>query len=263
MSLAPTIRLGNLRINWLTFMLALSVYMVQLVVVLSDDPIRVTADYPPGCSGGPGPQPGPHPRVDVLKNSCVYNMRGINEAGKYQESAGVRIASNMPGHDGIMRIQLDVVDTDMPDKKEVTVWADGVVLMGFATEGINSVWIPLIDHTGFKGPDGTVEVGIPSYSDADFPNGARAWTPWGYNVTGEANKDGMHLEATQYTITDSPDTTLLTVTNRINIERTEDNKGWSYVIVFERKGEYVDLTGEKRQFNLEDYAALLRKDVEF
>ncbi|KAF4685280.1 hypothetical protein FOZ60_006678 [Perkinsus olseni] len=77
------------------------------------DPIlKVTADYPAGCQGGPGPGTGKG-TIQTSPGSCVYIKRGSYAADVQQKSVGVQLDFEGLGISkgwGSLQIQLNLVD---------------------------------------------------------------------------------------------------------------------------------------------------------
>ncbi|EER13056.1 hypothetical protein Pmar_PMAR010608, partial [Perkinsus marinus ATCC 50983] len=62
----------------------------------SDIPFQITADYPPGCHGGPGPGEGSS-ITQMLAPSCIYNMKGYTIDGVHRDVAGIILNTNRHG----------------------------------------------------------------------------------------------------------------------------------------------------------------------
>ncbi|EER11502.1 hypothetical protein Pmar_PMAR016345, partial [Perkinsus marinus ATCC 50983] len=85
----------------------LSFAIVTQALGQSDFPFQVVADYPAGCHGGPGPGEGSN-ITDLLKPSCIYNMKGVTSEGVIKEAAGIILNTNRPGHYGSMHVKVTV-----------------------------------------------------------------------------------------------------------------------------------------------------------
>ncbi|EER16929.1 hypothetical protein Pmar_PMAR022915, partial [Perkinsus marinus ATCC 50983] len=85
----------------------LSFAIVTQALGQSGSPFQVVADYPAGCHGGPGPGEGSN-ITDLLKPSCIYNMKGVTSEGVIKEAAGIILNTNRPGHYGSMHVKVTV-----------------------------------------------------------------------------------------------------------------------------------------------------------
>ncbi|KAF4680641.1 hypothetical protein FOZ60_013146, partial [Perkinsus olseni] len=89
-------------------------YIVEMVIggvgkdarTVRAEPLSVTADYPKGCNGGPGPG-NRSDIVQLLRGTCLYNLQGYNSHRAYQDSTGIIIKTNMPGREGFLHLQFD------------------------------------------------------------------------------------------------------------------------------------------------------------
>ncbi|KAF4732323.1 hypothetical protein FOZ63_026255 [Perkinsus olseni] len=190
---------------------------------------QVTADYPARCKGGTGPQREPTGYVHMPTGGCLYNMRGINEAG----------------------VQLDVIESDTPGVPNVTVAVSGLALWSLGLSGSVAELTPApgVDETT-KYSEG--EAYLPSYTHVFF-KGKAAWSPNWYSMHGEANRNELLLSVTEELETNDRNFTL-EVKQSILIKRLEN--GWFYDISFERDGEYMDKAGKRKKFSVHEFVAV-------
>ncbi|EER17945.1 hypothetical protein Pmar_PMAR005731, partial [Perkinsus marinus ATCC 50983] len=77
-----------------------------------DIPYQVTADYPAGCYGGPGPGEGSN-IADLQAPCCIYNVKGYTvgarEARVYRETAGIILNTNRHNLAGTMQINVTLM----------------------------------------------------------------------------------------------------------------------------------------------------------
>ncbi|KAF4675292.1 hypothetical protein FOL46_002231 [Perkinsus olseni] len=200
---------ANLRLYWFYYGFVLFVFIQQGVMAQRLD---TTADYPKGCHGGPGPAKG-------------YDKRLVNI-----ESAGVILQTNMAGHTGSMKIQIDVVAYLGYDDKKTRFW-----------------WKPSPGDKSFSPSDeGAVHVDMPAMFHASFTGGQKVDTDK-YSISGSAVSNGMTLygHAKQTSGSDLP----LSVDFKISMERLK--KGWKYLIGYGARGSYGTKGKQKTVYHYE------------
>ncbi|KAF4678627.1 hypothetical protein FOZ60_016334 [Perkinsus olseni] len=160
------------------------------------EPLSVTADYPKGCNGGPGPAKHGD-SIRVRKGACIYNMEGYNSHGVHQESTGIIIESSMPGRNGDLKLQFNTL-ADGPEGTSIVVVSlniSGRLNLDAEEEGVYAWWNPGgrdIDCEGRFGGISNIE--IPSRIYVCLPNGEKA-SNGKYNVRGWANTGQLILHS--------------------------------------------------------------------
>ncbi|KAF4701990.1 hypothetical protein FOZ62_017254, partial [Perkinsus olseni] len=209
--------------------------------------LETTADYPKGCHGGPGPAKGSVVHV-LSEGSCIYNMRGYDKRLLDIESAGVILKTNMAGHTGSMKIQIDVVGDLVYtfETPNVSVTTSGGAYLGYGDKKTRFWWKPSPGDKSFSPSDeGAVHVEMPAIFHAIFKGGQKADTDK-YSISGSAVSNGMTLygHAEQTSGSDVP----LSVDFKISIERVEN--GWKYLIGYDARGSYT-IKGRKTTYHYE------------
>ncbi|EER10412.1 hypothetical protein Pmar_PMAR016260 [Perkinsus marinus ATCC 50983] len=125
--------------KWRHMSLLLLAIVVQTALG-NPEPFHVSADYPAGCRGGPGPGE-KSSIIHLVESSCIYNMRGVTADGVQKNAAGIILNSNMPGSYGTMYINITI--TSPPgEPSDILVETHGRVNMGFGNESRYFWWNP-------------------------------------------------------------------------------------------------------------------------
>ncbi|KAF4670873.1 hypothetical protein FOZ61_007884 [Perkinsus olseni] len=201
---------SKISFNWLygSFLL---IHIAKVALALSSESVTVIADYPKGCYGGPGPAKDGG-NIKLLDGTCIYSMRGKTSAKVPQESAGIKLATNIPGRGGAMKLQLDVVgDTaHLFGRPKISVKTSGLAFLKMQYEDIRFWWKPAPGDRVYKSDD----------------KGERVDTDW-YNISGLAVSNGISLFAHVEDVTLGSDVPLI-LDSKVDIHKVDG--GWSYHI---------------------------------
>ncbi|KAF4753297.1 hypothetical protein FOZ62_005288, partial [Perkinsus olseni] len=218
---------SNISNNWIygSFLL---IHITEVALALSSESVTVIADYPKGCYGGPGPAKGGG-HIKLLDGACIYSMRGKTSAKVPQESAGIKLATNIPGRGGAMKLQLDVVGETAHSfgRPKISVKTSGLAFLKMQDEDIRFWWNPAPGDRVFTSDDkGEVRVELPSTTHGRFQGSQRVDTDW-YNISGLAVSNGISLFAHVEDVTLDSDVPLI-LDSKVDIHKVEG--GWSYHI---------------------------------
>ncbi|KAF4723127.1 hypothetical protein FOZ63_020920 [Perkinsus olseni] len=243
-------RYTGFRLNWLYRTILLSFSIMEIAEALTVEQLAVTADYPKGCKGGPGPAKGGD-GIEVLQGTCIFNMKGRNPNGGYQESVGMNIGTNTPGKTGVMTVQFNVVPDGPPGPWQLykaTVNISGSTNLKFENDGISVQWNPGEGISYFEGKLAErVDVETPSKIFVDFPGGEEARNEH-LSITGWADSQRMILHSNDTAKTSSSDISLFTG-QAMFVERVEG--GWSFQVYSGARG----LIGDEESFRFASFVA--------
>ncbi|KAF4728527.1 hypothetical protein FOZ63_024303 [Perkinsus olseni] len=214
------------------------------------EPLRVTADYPKGCNGGPGPKKGGE-NITVLEGTCIYSLRGHNTKGEYQESAGLIARSNVPGKSGVLRLQYNIFSGDAPIPRHIrnfTVNVSGLADLQFENDGIYIWWEAGGVSGNFDGEFGRrADVEVPSKVYVRFPGGDEAYNEH-YALTGWADSERLRLFSNGTAKSNSSRIKLFTGQSA---SITQLEEGWNYEVYAGARG-FID---EEISFRFAKYVA--------
>ncbi|KAF4673723.1 hypothetical protein FOL46_006580 [Perkinsus olseni] len=247
----PTIEqsVGNLRFSRLLCNLSVFVYAVQAVLPPSLNSL-VIADQPAGCYVAPGSDK----TGDDTKSqggTCIYTLRGTDARGAPQESGGIMIYSNIPGHDGSMRVQVDMLESDFPEYPDVVVTTSGSAHFQLdAEDGLRFTWsADAGDHTYTQDP-GQDEVDIKSAVHGYFPDGQEASTTT-YDLSGYVHSAGVFVHNYPYTKATGDSGVEFETGQRLAVSKVEG--GWQFTVLFQSKGQDIpEKTGEYLNYVVRD-----------
>ncbi|KAF4685185.1 hypothetical protein FOZ60_006804 [Perkinsus olseni] len=209
-------------------------------------PLSVTADYPPGCNGGPGPAKHGD-SIHVQTGSCIYNMEGCNLHGVHQESTGIMIKSNMPGRDGDLKLQFNTM-ADGPEGtsiKMVSVNISGSANLETNEDGVYVWWNPGGRDVNYEARFGGIpNIEVPSRIYVCLPSGEKA-SNGKYNVRGWANTGKLSLQSDASARSHSGEVMLYTAQSvEVTKEWFKEEQGWiaawRYDIYHMVEGSYVN-----------------------
>ncbi|KAF4650352.1 hypothetical protein FOZ61_000396 [Perkinsus olseni] len=188
------------RLNWLYRTILLSFSIMEIAEALTVEQLAVTADYPKGCKGGPGPAKGGD-GIEVLQGTCIF------------KSVGMDIGTNIPGKTGVMTVQFNVVPDGPPGPWQLykaTVNISGSANLNFEKDGISVQWNPGDRTSYFEGKLAErVDVETPSKVFVDFPGGEEASNEH-YSIEGWADSQRMILHSNDTAKTSSSEISLFT-----------------------------------------------------
>ncbi|EER16794.1 hypothetical protein Pmar_PMAR020322 [Perkinsus marinus ATCC 50983] len=115
--------------------------VMEAALGVPDTRFQITADYPPGCNGGPGPGEGSN-IIDILAPSCIYNMGGYATDGSYTEVAAIRLNTNRPGHYGSMALNLVVSSATGAKEPNISVLTTGWAHLSVGDQTRDFWWNP-------------------------------------------------------------------------------------------------------------------------
>ncbi|EER04870.1 hypothetical protein Pmar_PMAR028844 [Perkinsus marinus ATCC 50983] len=206
----------------------LLVTVMEAALGLSDIPLQVTADYPPGCYGGPGPGNG-STIYNMLAPSCIYNMKGYTIDGVHREVGGMILNTNRPGHYGSLHMNVNLSTVPGTEKHDVLVGTKGWAHLSVGDETRDFWWNPAPGQNIY-GPD-PVEVGVQvsTIDSGTLPNNVSIWSSWD-RLTGTANSDGLMLLFCKHECSSNVPNSRFYTVQEIRIEKVEG--GWYYAITY-------------------------------
>ncbi|KAF4685274.1 hypothetical protein FOZ60_006672 [Perkinsus olseni] len=190
-------------------------------------PFEVTADYPPGCRGGPGPGKNGKSKIMVLPGSCVYIMKGRNSDGVQQESVGFKLGDNRPLSDGALEVQLNSVQGDPDEEPRVSADISGRVQVVFLRpDGTSLLWDLASELNERQKPGKGGKISLTSGVTATSPNILHvASTPF-FPVAGDASSELLF-----FTSSGTAGDQSFMATPFISLKRK--GEGWEYQVVLQ------------------------------
>ncbi|KAF4740615.1 hypothetical protein FOZ63_031884 [Perkinsus olseni] len=189
--------------------------------IVIDPILKVTADYPAGCKGGPGPGENGESTVQTSPGSCVYIKRGSYAADVQQKSVGVQLDFEGLGLSkgwGSLQIQLNLVDYGLDNVYVV----ENVYIAGDVT--INIPVLGTVKGISFRLRQENDEQYYFTEVSGDSTIRMKAFI-----VAGNASTEYLQLQG--YKLTGGQYFSALPL---ISIER--HGKGWKYKVILQVEG---------------------------
>ncbi|KAF4726582.1 hypothetical protein FOZ62_001030 [Perkinsus olseni] len=248
----PTIEqyFGNLRFSRLLCSLSVFVYAVQAVLPPSFNSLVVIADQPAGCYVGPDSDKTGHD-TKPQGGTCIYTLRGTDAKGVPQESGGIMIYSNIPEHDGFMRVQVDMLESDFPEYPDVVVTTSGSAHLQLdAQDGMRFTWSADAGDQFRTQDPGNDEVYIKSVVHGYFPDGKEASTT-PFDLHSYIHSTGIFLHNYPYAKATGDSGVELETRQRVVVSKVEG--GWQFTVLFQAKGQDIPgNTGEYLNYVVDD-----------
>ncbi|EER01380.1 hypothetical protein Pmar_PMAR009779 [Perkinsus marinus ATCC 50983] len=201
--------------------------VMEAALGLPDIPFQITADYPLGCYGGPGPGNG-SAIYNMLPPSCIYNMKGYTIDGVHREVAGIILNTNRPGHWGSLHMSLNLSTVPDTETHDVLVGTDGWAHLSVGDETRDFWWNPAPGKNIYGPQPVEVRVQVSTIDSGTLPNNVSIWSSWD-RLTGTANSDGLRLFCMHKCSSNVPSSEIYTI-QEIVIKRVEG--GWYYLITY-------------------------------
>ncbi|EER09435.1 hypothetical protein Pmar_PMAR001638 [Perkinsus marinus ATCC 50983] len=201
--------------------------VMEAALGLPDIPFQITADYPPGCYGGPGPGEGSN-ITDMLAPSCIYNMKGYAIDGVHREVAGIILNNNMRGRYGSLHMNLNLSTLPGTVKHNVIVGTYGWAHLSVGDETRDFWWNPSPGENIYGPKPVEVFAKVATIDSGTLPNNVSTWSSWD-SLTGTAHSDGLNLICTHKCSSNVPNSEFYTG-QEILIKRVEG--GWNYLVTY-------------------------------
>ncbi|EER05202.1 hypothetical protein Pmar_PMAR010486 [Perkinsus marinus ATCC 50983] len=234
-----------------TYGLLVLAIMTQATLGQSEGSFQVTADYPAGCHGGPGPGRG-SVITTVMEPSCIYSKKGVTSDGVYKEAAGIILKTNRPGHFGSMHVNFTVFTT--PDNKSGTlVETYGWAHLSVGDETRDFWWNPAPGEDAY-GPGSRIHIATIDYGY--FPKyKVNIWNSW-HALEGSPDCQMLHLISNQRASSNVHNPSFSTG-QQIRISKKDG--GWDFLVVYQFRDtspQLDDYTKYVIQGNLKDIPRL-------
>ncbi|EER03143.1 hypothetical protein Pmar_PMAR018398 [Perkinsus marinus ATCC 50983] len=202
--------------------------VMEAALGVLDAPLKITADYPPGCYGGPGPGEGSN-ITDMLAPSCIYSMESYTTDGSYTEVAGIILNTNRPGHYGSMSVNFTVSSPTRTREPDILVVTDGWAHLSVGDETRDFWWNPAPGKNSY-GPDRVfVFFRVPTIDFGTLPRNVSVWSSWD-SLIGGAQSDGLGLRVSHKCSSNVPYSEFYS-SQQILIKRVRG--GWYYLVKYE------------------------------
>ncbi|EER07870.1 hypothetical protein Pmar_PMAR008048 [Perkinsus marinus ATCC 50983] len=201
--------------------------VMEAALGLPDIPFQITADYPPGCYGGPGPGEGSN-ITDMLAPSCIYNMKGYATDAVYREAAGIILNTNRAGYYDGMLLNLTVSNLPGTLKPDILVETDGWAHLSVGDETRDFWWNPSQGKIIYGPKPVEVSAKVATIDSGTLPNNVSTWSSWD-SLTGTAHGNGLHLICTHKCSSNVPNSEFYTA-QEILMKKVEG--GWNYLVMY-------------------------------
>ncbi|EER11276.1 hypothetical protein Pmar_PMAR007382 [Perkinsus marinus ATCC 50983] len=196
-----------------------------------DTPFQVTADYPDGCYGGPGPGYGSD-IGDLQPPCCIYNMKGYTKDGFHRETAGIILKTNRDGLSGTMQMNVTLMfnlSLPYPNFLGVEVETYGLAHLSIGDE--TRKFYLSIGGGNVKRSYGTGMMVYAPINEAGFiPNKGSVVHIWGLDsLRGTATSTGLSIAASHRPATNAEVVNFWSTTV-LHMEKRKD--GWDYKLEY-------------------------------
>ncbi|EER03257.1 hypothetical protein Pmar_PMAR028826 [Perkinsus marinus ATCC 50983] len=196
---------------------------------------QVTADYPAGCYGGPGPGEGSN-IADLQAPCCIYNVKGYTigprEARIHRETAGIILNTNREGLSGTMQINVTLMfNLSLLHPKFLGVEVETYGLAHLSIGDETRKFYLSIGELNVKRSYGTGMMVYAPINEAGFiPNKGSVVHIWGLDsLKGMATSSGLFLTATHKPATNAEAVDFFSTTD-LYVEERKD--GWDYKLEY-------------------------------